>query len=207
MDAWRPNLWPHPSRVGPREGFEGLSVDHRGGGRHPIAASGSPRLSVEGRSPAEKRSVGSSRGPFEVIAGVESPRKGPLRGHRGSSFLVQDDRGPSREEFLACTTAFLSEKALPRGLQMIPRSLDFSVCSGSAIRGSPLPGLKGLGRVPAGPAIRPLGSPFLRLSASIDRGWRLEGPDHDRRRGDPGGWTPSRPGLATGPTSFTPRTR
>ena len=69
---------------------------------------------------------------------------------------------------------------------MISRSFDFSACSGSAIRGSPLPGLKGLGRVPAGPAMYPHGSPFLRLSASIDRGWRLEGPDHDHRRGDPG---------------------
>ena len=145
------------------------------------------RLSVEGRDPAEKGSAGSSRVPFGVIAGIESPRKDPLRGHRGGSFLVQDDRGLLQGEFLACTTAFLGEKTLPRGLQMISRTLDFSACSGSAIWGSPLPGLKGLGRVHTGPAMRPLGSPFLRLSASIDRGWRLEGPNHDHRRGDPGG--------------------
>jgi hypothetical protein len=95
-------------------------------------------------------------GPFHGNCGGRGPPKEPITGTLGGTSPGSGASGPLLGEFLAYTPVFSREKTPPRVLKKISRSLGFSACSASALRCSPLLGLEGFVRVPAGPANHPV---------------------------------------------------
>lgn len=66
--------------------------------------------------------------------------------------------------------AFLEEKVSSRALQKTPRLFDFSAVSANSSQGSPLPGLKGLVRVPVEPANHPVEALCLGVRLQLTAG-------------------------------------